>query len=77
MTNDSFVELQLELRCPDCGHQWSAILDISTFFWEEINNQAKHLVETIHTLARAYGWRETDILSMSPWRRQLYLEMVS
>jgi hypothetical protein len=31
----------------------------------------------VHTLALAYGWREIDILAMSSWRRQAYLEMLS
>jgi hypothetical protein len=30
----------------------------------------------VHTLAAMYGWRETDILAMSAWRRQRYLEMI-
>jgi len=30
----------------------------------------------VHTLARAYGWRERDILTLSPTRRQFYLNMV-
>jgi hypothetical protein len=30
----------------------------------------------VHRLARVYGWREADILSMSASRRQFYLEMV-
>ncbi|HSB10234.1 MAG TPA: phage baseplate protein, partial [Blastocatellia bacterium] len=31
----------------------------------------------VHTLASAYGWRESDILNLSPWRRQLYLTLVN
>jgi hypothetical protein len=30
----------------------------------------------VHTLAWAYGWREADILAMSPARRQFYIELV-
>jgi hypothetical protein len=33
-------------------------------------------VREVHLLASAYGWRESDILAMTPWRRQLYLELV-
>jgi hypothetical protein len=29
----------------------------------------------VHLLASAYGWSEGDILSMSPVRRQFYLEI--
>ena len=73
---DPQAEIQVELSCPVCGHHWSVILDIVTFFWTEICAYAKRLLREVHILARSYGWREADILSMSPVRRQLYLEMV-
>jgi hypothetical protein len=30
----------------------------------------------VHELASAYGWRESEILALSPQRRQAYLELV-
>ena len=42
----------------------------------ELATQAKRLLREVHFLARAYGWREADILAMSARRRQAYLEMV-
>jgi len=74
---DPLSEVQIDLLCPECGYRWLAILDIVSFFWAEISAQAKHLLHEIHSLARAYGWREADILAMSALRRQLYLEMVT
>ena len=74
---DPQADVQLALSCPLCGHQWQAALDIASFFWAEINAWASRILHEVHTLASAYGWRETDILAMSPWRRQVYLEMVS
>jgi hypothetical protein len=53
------------------------MFDIGAFLWEEIAAQARRLLREVHTLARAYGWREADILVMSAARRQAYLEMVS
>jgi hypothetical protein len=35
------------------------------------------MLRDVHALATAYGWREADIVAMSPWRRQVYLDMVS
>jgi hypothetical protein len=67
----------LDLRCPTCGHSWHALFDIVAFFWAELASQAKRLLREVHTLARAYGWREADIVSMSARRRQLYLEMAT
>jgi uncharacterized protein (UPF0212 family) len=74
---DPQADVQLALSCPSCGHQWQAAFDIVSFFWSEINAWASRILREVHTLASAYGWRETDILAMSPWRRQCYLEMLS
>jgi hypothetical protein len=74
---DPQADIQLALSCPGCGHHWQALFDIVSFFWNEINAWAGRLLRDIHTLASAYGWREADILALSPWRRQAYLEMVN
>ncbi len=74
--HDPQADIQLNLSCPGCGRSWPMTFDIASFFWAEICVQAKRLLREVHTLARAYGWREMDILSMSPARRQFYLEMV-
>jgi len=73
---DPQADVRLALTCPACGNQWLAAFDIASFFWNEINAWAVRLLGEVHTLASAYGWRETDILALSPWRRQMYLEMV-
>ena len=73
---DPQAEVQLNLSCPACGHRWSLLFDIVSFLWTEIGGQARRLLRDVHTLARAHGWREADILAMSAVRRQYYLEMV-
>lgn len=70
------ADLQLAVTCPSCKHQWLVIFDIVSFFWSELNTWAQRTLREVHTLARAYGWREAGILALSPWRRQCYLEMV-
>ncbi|MBD6618235.1 phage baseplate protein [Komarekiella sp. 'clone 1'] len=74
---DPQAELLLDLTCPACNHRWQVLFDIVSFFWIELGVQAKRLLREVHTLARSYGWRESDILSMSPMRRQFYLDLVS
>jgi hypothetical protein len=74
---DPQAEVLLDLRCQACGQAWQALFDIVSFFWAEVAAQAKRLLREAHTLARAYGWREADILSMSARRRRFYLEMES
>lgn len=69
-------DIQLSLSCPACGHSWLASFDIATFFWTEVDAWARVLLHEIHLLASAYGWREADILALSPWRRRSYLELI-
>ncbi len=71
------ADVILDLRCPACDHKWQTVFDIVSYFWAEINAEARRLLYDIHVLALAYGWRESDILSMSDTRRQFYLGMVT
>jgi hypothetical protein len=75
LEHDPQAEMRLALHCHACQHTWSAVFDIVSFFWAEIEAQAKRLLREVHTLAKAYGWREADILALSPVRRQCYLEL--
>lgn len=74
---DPQADSHLTLNCPQCAHQWQAQLDILSFVWSEIHSRAGRLLQEVHALASAYGWREADILALSPWRRRAYLEMVT
>lgn len=71
---DPQADLELELRCPGCGQEWDAVFDVAGFVWARLSAAARRLAGDVAQLARAYGWREADILAMSAWRRQLYLE---
>ena len=74
---DPQADIRLVLSCPACGHNWEALFDIVSFFWNEIDSWARHILREVHTLAQKYGWSESDILSMSPQRRRIYLEMAN
>jgi hypothetical protein len=74
---DPQADVTLEIRCGACGHSWPLLFDIATFFWLEIEALAARLVADVDALARAYGWREADILAMSGTRRSAYLAMVT
>ncbi|MGB7926271.1 MAG: hypothetical protein WCF57_23725 [Pyrinomonadaceae bacterium] len=73
---DAQSDVRLDLACPSCRHHSLVTFDIVSYFWSEINDWAYRLLREAHTLAAAYGWREADILAMSSWRRQVYLEMI-
>jgi hypothetical protein len=70
---DPLSEVVVDVRCPGCQGEEPLLLDIGAFFFAEVEAQAKRLVAEVATLARAYGWREADILAMSARRRQAYL----
>jgi hypothetical protein len=74
---DPQANIHLDLVCPDCGHSWRMLFDIVPFLWNEIRVRALRLLHEVHLLASAYGWREADILAMSPGRRRIYLEMAT
>lgn len=69
--------VRLRLDCPACQYTWQADFDIMAFFWEELEAWAIRTLHQVHTLASAYAWNEAEILEISPWRRQCYLELVT
>lgn len=74
---DPQSDIQLSLNCAECKYTWNAKFDIESFLWREICDFAKRLLHEVHILASAYGWREEEILAMSPLRRNHYIEMVA
>jgi hypothetical protein len=74
---DPSGEVLLDFICPACGHAGQTLFDIAGYLWEEIRAQAQRLLHEVHALARAYGWREADILALSAARRRAYLEMAT
>jgi hypothetical protein len=73
---DPQADVQLALDCLTCAHHWLAPFDVVAFFWTELNTWAYRIMHEVHLLAAAYGWSEADILSLTPWRRHFYLEMI-
>ncbi len=73
---DPQAEIQINLNCPNCQHKWPVFFDVASFLWTEINDWAERMLLAIHTLAQAYSWTETEILRLSPVRRQFYLGFV-
>jgi hypothetical protein len=73
---DPTAEFRLDVACEICGHRWSAPFDIGALLWEEIEARARALLGEVHLLARAYGWREAEILALPDRRRAAYLDMV-
>jgi hypothetical protein len=73
---DPQADIQLALVCTRCAHRWQEAFDVGLFLWGELHAWAARTLGEVHKLARAYGWREADILALSPVRRQFYLDMI-
>jgi hypothetical protein len=72
---DPRADVLLSIQCPACAERWQALFDITAFLWSELAAEARRLFLEVGALARAYGWRESDILAMSARRRWSYLEI--
>jgi hypothetical protein len=70
------ADVVLSLTCPACGSAWGAPFDAGAFLWDEVDARAVALLLEVDALARAYGWREPEILALSPQRRACYLDLV-
>jgi hypothetical protein len=75
-TLDPNADIELSLVCASCEHAWAAPFDIAAVLWDEVDARARALLAAVHTLARAYGWSERDVLALGEQRRSAYLDMV-
>lgn len=73
--HDPQAEIEFRLTCPACDARWATLFDIVSFFWVELEAEARRLLREVHCLATAYGWHEAEILALSSRRRQFYLEV--
>jgi len=74
---DPQAEINVAFRCDACGQDFVSFFDIVSFLWDELDVWARRTLREVHQLALAYSWTETEILKLHPWRRQLYLEMLT
>lgn len=73
---DPLAEILLHFDCPVCNASFDQALELAGFLWSELEGRAKLLMRDVHVLASAYGWSEGEILTLSPARRNFYLDMV-
>jgi hypothetical protein len=73
---DPGAVVSFALHCPDCGDEWSSVVDIGEALWSELQRAAEQSLIEVDALARAYGWTEAEVLGLSPIRRAAYLQLV-
>lgn len=71
------VELELELLCPSCGHQFVVPFDTTAFFLEELRGNDRNLLQEFHCLAFHYHWSHSEILGLDRERRRTYLSLLT
>ncbi len=72
---DPGAAVSFALVCPTCARAWRAPVDVCEAVWREIRAAAEKLILEVDALAREYGWRESDVLALSPARRAAYLQL--
>jgi hypothetical protein len=76
-TMDPLLDLQLMLHCPACSCDWSAPFDVASYCWAEVERWAHRMLHTVHRMASAYGWSESEVLALSAARRERYLQLIA
>jgi hypothetical protein len=74
---DPQAETALQLTCPACQHSFTTSFNIGDYFFRELRARETRRYQEVHQLALAYHWSETEILSMSPRKRQIYLDLLA
>lgn len=74
---DPQAELRLSAVCTACESPFSVLLDAAMFFFREIEARGKQLYHQVHRLASRYHWAESEILRMTPRKRERYLSFLS
>lgn len=62
-------------RCPACGTEARAPLDVPAALWDRVRLAAPVLLAEVAELAAAFAWSEAEVLSLSPARRRAYLSL--
>jgi hypothetical protein len=75
--SDPQAEVDVSMTCAACGHDLTAVLDITEFFWRELTTTSVQLLDEVHQLAIGYGWSEEQVLRLPSRRRREYVERVT
>jgi hypothetical protein len=74
---DPQAEILLSLQCPDCGQAFTAEFDAGAYLYNELRGHIPYLYREVHQMARSYHWSEAEILSMTPRKRSVYLNLLA
>lgn len=72
---DPLAGLEFDLACSACELHFAAPLDLASVVYAELRHRAEAVLADVASLAQAYGWRERDVLALTPLRRAAYLQL--
>lgn len=70
------VSRPLTGSCPECGDTVEAPLHVTRLVMNELTREAACLYDEVDLIARAYHWRESDILDLPRPRRRAYVDRI-
>lgn len=70
------AEIDLNVKCVECGRQSVAQLDVTWLFLQELLLSRSVLEREVHCIAWHYHWPEREILSLTRQKRRRYLELI-
>lgn len=71
------LDWDIEFTCDECSRRFVKVLDIQSYFWQELQFSSRDIWEEVHRLAWFYHWSEAEILSLTRWKRKLYLGFIN
>jgi len=74
---DPQAEILLSLLCPACGHEFTGEFNAGAYLYQELRGHIPYLYREVHQMARSYHWSEAEILSMTPRKRSVYLNLLA
>ena len=75
--SDPLVRFTLTAVCPYCGVSGEHEARLVEAALRTLSLAQARLLADVHRLASAYGWTEDQVMRLSAWRRQAYLDLVA
>jgi hypothetical protein len=71
------VDLEVEARCPECGHVLTTALDVAWLALSDLAGDPGDIWHDVHVLAWNYHWPESEILALTPKARRRYIDLIT
>lgn len=72
----SFLDLDLEARCPHCEASQAVSFDIQAFLVRAFASERPLLQHEVHCIASAYHWSHHEILSLEREDRRAFVRLI-